>query len=69
MAFDYSKLRGKIYERFGNQKAFAKAMGMTSATLSKKLSNKIDWRRTEITTACGLLGIPIEEVPLYFFTH
>lgn len=36
--FDYSKLRGKIKEVFGTQAKFAKAMGMSTVTLSAKLN-------------------------------
>ena len=41
MAFDYSKLKGKIVEVFGTQSNFAKAVGMSERTLSCKLNNKI----------------------------
>lgn len=68
MTYDYSKLRGKIREEFGKEYAFAQAMGMAQSTLSKKLNNLTDWNRADITTACELLHIPIEEAPLYFFT-
>jgi transcriptional regulator with XRE-family HTH domain len=69
MAYDYSKLRGKIREVFGTQEEFARAMGKSPATLSKKLNNLTDFNRAEIDRASELLGIPLEEVPLYFFTR
>lgn len=61
------KLRGRIREKFGTQEAFAKAMGMSETTLSSKLNGKTDWTRQEIEKAGKLLGIPIEEIPSYFF--
>lgn len=64
----YAKLRGKIREVFGSEGAFATAIGMNAASLSAKLGNKSPWKREEIEKACCLLGIPIEEVHLYFFT-
>lgn len=64
----YAKLRGKIREFFGTNKAFAEAMGMDCSSLSFKLNNKAPWKREEIERACILLHIPIEEVHLYFFT-
>lgn len=64
----YSKLRGKIREVFGTQEAFAEAMGMDKSTMSLKLNGKSEWTMTEIEKACYLLGIPINEVYLYFFT-
>lgn len=69
MAYDYSKLRGKIREVYGQQDEFACAMGMSPATLSKKLNNLSDWSRVEIDRACELLHIPHEEVHLYFFAR
>lgn len=64
----YSKLRGKIIEVFGTQEAFAEAVGMGKSTLSLKLNDKYAWTQDEIVKACQLLGIPITEVYLYFFT-
>ena len=64
----YAKLRGRIREKFRTQGAFAKAMGMHSTTLSKKLSGQVDWTRQEIETACERLGIPHEQLHVYFFT-
>lgn len=65
----YAKLRGKIREVFGSEAAFAAAMGMNPASLSAKLGNKSPWKREEIEKACQLLGIPICEVHLYFFSR
>ena len=55
--FDYSKLRGKIREKFGTQEALAKAMGFSTATLSDKLNNKVQWNQKEIDKAVELLEI------------
>lgn len=69
MAFDYSKLRGKIKEVFGTQSAFAKAMGLSGVTLSAKLNNTVAFTQAEINKACSLLKIPLEFIPVYFFTE
>jgi len=63
----YAKLRGKIREVFGTQAAFAKAMEMSTVSISQRLSGKIDWKSPEIAKACELLGIPLEENVAYFF--
>lgn len=68
MAFDYSKLRGKIREIFGTQERFANAMGLGNVTLSHKLNNKTYWTQPEINLACKLLNINDFEVTAYFFT-
>lgn len=66
---NYSKLKGKITEVFGTNGAFADAIGFDHSTLSAKLNNKAPWKHEEIEEACNLLGIPIEQVHLYFFTR
>lgn len=68
MAFDYSKLRGKIREMFGTQEKFANAMGLGNVTLSNKLNNKTYWTQPEINLACKLLNIDDIDVTAYFFT-
>ena len=61
----YAEVRGAIRAKFGTQEAFARAMGMGVATLSRKLRGLTDWRREEIELACKLLGIPVSS----FFAH
>ena len=63
------KLRGRIREYYETQGAFAKALNMSPATLSKKLMGKTEWNRQEIEEVCTLLNIPINEIYAYFFTQ
>ena len=63
------KLRGRIREHYETQEAFAKALEMSPATLSKKLMGKTEWDRQEIEEVCALLHIAIEEIPSYFFSQ
>lgn len=67
--FDYSKLCGRIVERFGTRKAFAKALKINENTLSKKLNNNRGISGDDIYKWCGkeLLDIKPEEVSAYFF--
>ncbi len=66
--FDYSKVRGKIREKFSTQAEFAAAMGFSATTLSDKLNNKVEWTQKEIDKAVELLEISKDEIPIYFFT-
>jgi len=66
--YDYSKLRGKIREVFGTQEAFAKAMGLSTTTISDKLNNKLQWTQKEMDRAIDLLKIDASELPVYFYT-
>ena len=63
----YSKLRGRIKEVYGTQMSFAIAMDMNPATLSLKLSGKVDWTRAEMEKACSLLSIPMYEMHVFFY--
>ncbi|MCW4388788.1 MULTISPECIES: DUF739 family protein [Limosilactobacillus] len=67
MAFDFSKLLGKITEKYGTQYNFAKAMGLSEHSLSVKLNNKVPWKTTEIVKAMELLNIDSSDVSAYFF--
>lgn len=69
MAFNYSKLRGRIREKFGAEGRFADAMGMSKQTLSAKLNNRIQFIQDEIRLACSLLDIPTDEIAAYFFAE
>lgn len=70
MAFDFSKLRGRIVEKFGTCAAFAEAVGLPRSALSDRLHNRvmidsdeiIQWSRPEI------LDIPAEEIHNFFLT-
>jgi len=67
--FDYRKLKGRIIERFGSQKEFAKAYGTAENTISRKLSGKRKITTDDITKMCRpeFLDIPVQEIPVYFF--
>lgn len=68
MAYNYSKLNGKIVEVYGTQCAFASALGISEKALSNKLNNKSRFDQAEITKACKLLSIPDSKTHVYFFT-
>jgi len=70
MAFDYSKLRGRIIEKYGSCQAFGVAMGRSKVWVSTRLNNVVAWSTDEITEACEpeKLDIAPEEIPVYFFT-
>lgn len=64
----YRKLRGKIKEVYNTQGAFARAMGVSDTFVVQRLSGLVDWRASEIVKACDLLGIPLTDAHLYFFS-
>jgi hypothetical protein len=69
MAFDYSKLRGRIVEKFGSISAFAEAYGITSVSMSMKLNGKIAFSQDDIMkmSTPEFLDIQPKEIHEYFF--
>ena len=64
---EYSKLRGRIVEKFGSQRAFAKKIGLSEQSVTAKLSGRTDFSTNEILEWCNKLGIEQTEVGIYFF--
>lgn len=67
MSFDYSKLSGRIVEKYGTQYNFAIALGLSERSLSLKLNHKVPWKDTEIYRTIELLEIKEEDIYEYFF--
>jgi len=68
VAFDYSKLKGKIVEVLGNQSNYAKALGLSETSITNKLNNAVYFTQGEIITTVDVLHIELEEISTYFFT-
>ena len=69
MAFDHSKLLGKIKECGYTQRSLAKAIQMNVGTLNQKLKNKSYFTTDEMDGISELLDIPKNEIGLYFFNQ
>lgn len=67
MAFDYSKLKGKIVEVYETRAAFADAMNWSERTLSLHMNGKTPWKQQDIAKAVDLLSIDPEDLTEYFF--
>lgn len=68
MAFDYSKLRGRIIEKYGSQTAFIRSFGVSANTFSLKMNNKVRFSSDDITKIVAMLEIPEDDIGKYFFT-
>lgn len=68
MAYDYSKLNGRIVEKCGTQAEFAKKMNLSERTISLKLNNRIPWKQPEMQKAATILDFPESDLQDYFFT-
>lgn len=67
MPYDYSKLLGRITEKYGSQAKFATALELSERSLSLKLNGKTGFRQQEIDKACELLDVSKTDIPMYFF--
>lgn len=69
IVFDYSKLRGRIIEKFDTQGKFAAVNQLSDRSMSLKLNNGIGISQDEILRWCDLLDIDTSEIPVYFFNQ
>lgn len=65
---DFSKLRGRIIEKYQTEGRFAEAMGISAHSLSMKLNCLREFKPSEIVRALELLDLTTEDVGPYFFT-
>lgn len=65
---DYSKLKGRIVEKYGKQSAFAEKINVSEKTMSEWLNNQKYWKHESMIAAVKALDIPESEVGAYFFT-
>ncbi|MBR1476854.1 MAG: DUF739 family protein [Lachnospiraceae bacterium] len=68
MDFKYSKLRGRIVEKYGGQGEFAKAAGLSETAMSMKLKGKRGFSQKDIVKWCTLLDVDMKDVGDYFYT-
>lgn len=65
--FTYDKLRGRIVEKFGSQDAFAKALGVSKQSVSKKMNGKTMFDQRDILDWSQLLDINLDEISAFYF--
>jgi len=65
--FDYTKLRKRIREMCGTQAVFARRLGLSANSMTKRLSSRVPFTYVEMETALQLLEIDWREIRLYFF--
>lgn len=68
MDFDFSKLRGRIVEKYGSYAAFFRLLNITDIQASKKLNGKAQFRPKDIIQWSRLLDIGSQDIGVYFFT-
>lgn len=66
--FDYKKLRARIIEKVGSNGEMAKLMGISDASFSRKMNNKVSFTSQDICKIVSILEIATEEIGEYFYT-
>lgn len=61
------RLKQRIETKYGTQKEFAKACGVSDASVSRFLAGGRSWRGETVIKAARLLEIPGDEIDSYFF--
>lgn len=67
--FDYSRLRGRIVERYGSVSSLCVAKHLSTSTLGDRLNGKRAFRDHDIFLLCApdCLDIKAEDIGTYFF--
>ena len=65
--YDYSKLLGRIKEKFGTRENLVEHITISCTSLNLRLKNKLKFNQQDITELCEVLEIEEEEIPAYFF--
>lgn len=65
--YNYDKLNGRIKEKCKTQSNFAKKMGLSERTVSKKLNNEVPFKQPDIARALEVLELDENDIQAYFF--
>lgn len=65
--FDYSKLRGRIVEKFGSVSAFSRHLGVLPQQINPKLLGQKGITTKDILEWCEALDIEVSDIGVYFF--
>ena len=68
MPYTYNKLKGRITELYGTQGNFARKVGISKNSMSKKLTCKTEFSQKDIIQWSILLNLSKDEYGDYFFT-
>ena len=64
---EYSKLRGRIVEKFGSQKRFSAKIGLSEQSVTAKLNDRTDFSKEDILLWSKTLDIEQDNIGAYFF--
>ena len=64
--YKYNELHGKIIAKFGTLGDAAKALHMSSYSLSKKLSGDSNWKKNEMSNITNILSLTDSDIKALF---
>lgn len=67
--FDYSELLGKMKKEKITQEELAKRLSINPSTLNQKINNRSEFTQKEMREILKILGEPLENVAIYFFSQ
>jgi hypothetical protein len=67
MPYKYSKLRGRIIEKFGTLGNFAEAIGLSRVSVSSKMQCKTGFSQEDIELWSSLLDIDKKDIGSFYF--
>jgi len=67
MVKKYSRLHGKIIEKYGNVSQFAKACGLSRVSVDNKLEGRTAFTKRDMEHWSELLGISTDKISEYYF--
>lgn len=69
MERDFSKLHGRIVEKYRNLTGFANELGVPVSVISAKIKGKKPITEKDILKWIGPLDIALDEIGVYFFAQ
>lgn len=66
---DVRKIREKMYGGKISYRDMAQMLGIGTTTFQMKMSNKSEFKQSEIQKICTILNIPLEEAHTIFFAR
>lgn len=67
MDMTYSKLKGRIIEKYGTQEEFCKKIGISKTAMSNKMTGKTGFSQKDIMRWCAMLDIDLNDVGIFFY--
>lgn len=62
----YRALKTKLFDLEIDQKELARKLQRSATYVSERMAAKRDWGLEDVYVICDLIGVPYQEIPVYF---